>query len=84
VEGLEAQARQTWANIFAVLAYAGFDKAHIVKVTTFCTQPGQVAVTRKVRDEMLGGLAVASTYLEVAGLASPAFLIEIEAEAVKP
>jgi enamine deaminase RidA (YjgF/YER057c/UK114 family) len=31
---------------------------------------------------MLDGLAVASTYLEVAGLASPAFLIEIEAEAV--
>jgi enamine deaminase RidA (YjgF/YER057c/UK114 family) len=83
VEGLEGQARQTWANILAVLTHAGFEPRHLVKVTTFCTQPGQVAVARKAREEALGDLAVASTYLEVAGLASPAFLIEIEAEAVR-
>lgn len=82
LEGLEAQARQTWANIFAVLAHAGFEKRHLVKATTFCTVPGQIAVNRKVRDEALGGLAIASTYLEVAGLALPQFLVEIEAEAV--
>jgi 2-iminobutanoate/2-iminopropanoate deaminase len=82
VDGLEAQTRQTWANIFAVLKHAGFEKRHIVKVTTFCTLKGQVAATRKVRDEMLEGLLVASTYLEVAGLAAPEFLVEIEAEAV--
>ncbi len=81
-DGLEAQARRTWLNIFAVLAHAGFEARHLVKVTTFCTVPGQVALTRRVRDEALDGLLVASTYLEVAGLASPAYLIEIEAEAV--
>lgn len=82
VDGLEAQARQTWANIFAILVHAGFDKHHLVKVTTFCTVKGQVAINRKVRDDALGGLIVASTYLEVAGLAAPDFLVEIEAEAV--
>jgi 2-iminobutanoate/2-iminopropanoate deaminase len=82
VEGLEGQARQTWANIFAILKHAGFDKKHIVKATTFCTQPGQVAINRRVRDEALDGIVIASTYLEVPGLASPAFLVEIEAEAV--
>lgn len=81
-DGLDAQTRQTWANIFAVLTHAGFEKHHLVKVTTFCTVRGQVAVTRNVRDEMLAGLLVASTYLEVAGLAAPEFLVEIEAEAV--
>jgi enamine deaminase RidA (YjgF/YER057c/UK114 family) len=41
-----------------------------------------VAINRIVRDDALGDVVIASTYLEVAGLASPAFLIEIEAEAV--
>lgn len=82
VDGLEAQARQTWANIFAVLAHAGFDKTHLIKATTFCTVKGQIAINRRVRDEALGGVVIASTYLEVAGLASPDFLVEIEAEAV--
>lgn len=80
--GLEAQARQTWANLLAVLKHAGFDKQHLVKVTTFCTVKGQVATNRKVRDEALGGVLVAATYLEVAGLATPDYLVEIEAEAV--
>ncbi len=80
--GLEAQARQAWANIIAILTHAGFEKKHLVKATTFCTVPGQVMVNRLARDEALAGLAIASTYLEVPGLASPAFLVEIEAEAV--
>jgi 2-iminobutanoate/2-iminopropanoate deaminase len=80
--GLEAQARQTWENIFAVLAHTGFERHHLVKVTTFCTVKGQVAATRHMRDDALAGLLVASTYIEVAGLAAPEYLIEIEAEAV--
>jgi enamine deaminase RidA (YjgF/YER057c/UK114 family) len=36
-----------------------------------------------VRDQMLGDHAPASTYLEVAGLARPEFLFEIEGEAVR-
>jgi 2-iminobutanoate/2-iminopropanoate deaminase len=82
VEGVEAQARQTWANIFAILAHAGFEKSHLIRATTYCTRPGQVAIMRRVRDEALDGVVLASTYLEVSGLASPAFLVEIEAEAV--
>jgi 2-iminobutanoate/2-iminopropanoate deaminase len=82
LDGLEAQARQTWANIFALLAHAGFEKRHLIKAVTYCTVPGQIAVNRKVRDAALGDVVIASTYLEIAGLASPAFLVEIEAEAV--
>ncbi|HEX8164610.1 MAG TPA: RidA family protein [Beijerinckiaceae bacterium] len=36
-----------------------------------------------VRDRQFAGHAPASTYLEIAGLASPRFLVEIEGEAVK-
>ena len=82
VEGLEEQLRQCWRNLFAVLEGCGFTKEQLVKTTIFVTVPDGVATSRKVRDEMLEGLAVTSTYLQVAGLASPAFLCEIEGEAV--
>jgi enamine deaminase RidA (YjgF/YER057c/UK114 family) len=42
-----------------------------------------VAVFRAVRDRKLLGHAPAATCLEVAGLARPEWLVEIEAEAVK-
>ena len=83
-EGLEAQAEAAWDNLEAILAEAGMGVNDLVKTTVFCTQPGSVAVVRRVRERRLNGHAPTSTYLEVAGLASPAFLFEIEAEAVKP
>jgi len=36
-----------------------------------------------VRESKLGKAAPASTYLEVAGLAAPNYLVEIEGEAVR-
>lgn len=83
VEGLEGQMERAWTNLFGVLLAAGFTKQHLAKITIFVTLPGQAAVFRAMRDLMLDGHVCASTYLEVAGLAHPAFLVEIEAEAVK-
>ncbi len=82
-EGLEAQTEQCFKNIFAVLEGAGFSHEHLVKIVAYVTQSGQVAVFRDIRDRMMGGHLCASTYLEISGLASPQFLVEIEAEAVK-
>jgi len=82
-KGLEMQAEQCWANILEILECQGFGPADLVKVTTFCTVPGQVAVIRPIRDRAMDGNLCAHTYLEVSGLASPDFLIEIEAEAVR-
>ena len=56
--------------------------ADLIKVTSFCTVPGSVAMARRVRQRKLGQAAPASTYLEVAGLAAPEFLFEVEGEAV--
>ncbi len=83
VEGLEEQLRQCWHNLFAVLEGCGFRRDQLVKTTIFVTVPDAIATSRKVRDEMLAGVAVTSTYLQVAGLAAPALLCEIEGEAVK-
>lgn len=82
-EGFEAQAVRAWNNLFGVLKDAGFEKRHLVKVTIFVTEPNAVATSRAVRDRMLDGHVCASTYLQVAGLASPDYVVEIEAEAVK-
>jgi enamine deaminase RidA (YjgF/YER057c/UK114 family) len=82
-EGLEAQTELALDNLIAVLGEAGMEIADLVKMTTYVTVPGAVATFRRVRDRRFSGHAPASTYLEVAGLASPRFLVEIEGEAVK-
>lgn len=56
---------------------------HIVALRCYDVAPGNVAAYRAARDAALGGHLAACTYLVVAGLASPAFLTEIEVEAVR-
>lgn len=82
-DGVEAQAEQAWRNILSIVAAAGFSREHLIRATTYVTEPGQVAVCRAVRDRVLEGHSCANTYLEISGLAAPGWLVEIEAEAVK-
>ena len=82
-EGLEAQMERAWNNVFGVMVAAGFDKTHLIRATIYVTLPGQVSLYRMVRDKLLDGHLCANTYLEISALASPEFLVEIEAEAVK-
>jgi enamine deaminase RidA (YjgF/YER057c/UK114 family) len=72
---------QVFANIDKVLETGGMIKRDVVKLTVFVTQPGPeaLAVYRTLRDEWLEGHAPTATYLVVAGLAHPDFLVEIEA-----
>jgi enamine deaminase RidA (YjgF/YER057c/UK114 family) len=81
--GLESQLEQCWDNLIAVLHAADMDVADLVKVTIFVTVPEAIAISRRVRERKLGHHAPASTFLQVAGLARPDFLAEIEAEAIK-
>jgi 2-iminobutanoate/2-iminopropanoate deaminase len=80
---LEAQMETAWDNVIAILRHTDMTVNDLVKVTVYVTIPGSVGVYREVRDRKLAGHAPASTYLEVAGLARPDLLAEIEAEAVK-
>ena len=81
-QGLDAQMQQTWDNFLAVLETAGFETADVVKVTLFTTVPA-LQEFRRGREQALAGHAPAATYVQVAGLADPDFLVEIEGEAVK-
>jgi 2-iminobutanoate/2-iminopropanoate deaminase len=82
-EGYEAQAEQIWVNIAAILEAAGMGLKDIVAIRVYDVAPGDVQTYRRIRDRVLDGHLVAATYVIVAGLASPAFLTEIEVEAVQ-
>ena len=80
----EAQLEQAFANLLAVLAEAGMEREHLVKLNVFLTRRDDIGLYRTVRDRVLEGQETASTLLVVAALASPDFLVEIDAVAAAP
>ena len=76
----EAQARQVFANLEAALAAAGASMDHVVKLTVFLTDMADLAAFRKARDEFIrADTPPASSLVQVSGLVSPEFRIEVEA-----
>jgi len=82
-KGIGAQAEACWANIANILKAAGMGMDDLVKVTTFICNQGDIPAVRAARDKVIGDARPASTLIVVAGLASPDWLIEIEAIAAK-
>jgi enamine deaminase RidA (YjgF/YER057c/UK114 family) len=78
----EGQIAQAFANLRAVLTANGMTVQNIVKTTAFLTDRGLLGGYRQARGAVFGDHAPASTLLFVAGLADPAWVVEIEAEAV--
>jgi len=82
--GFEAQARQAWENLVAVLSAVGMDVSHLVKVTTYLVAAGDLAKLGPVRAGFLGSARPASTLVVVAALARPDWLFEVDAVAFRP
>ncbi len=81
---IEAQAAAVWANIGAILADAGMGFADLIKITILLTDKAYILPSRAARDKALGDIRPpASTLMIVSALASPNFMIEIEAIAAK-
>jgi len=81
----EAQVRQVFANLATALAAAGCGMEHLVKLTVFLTDIGDLGVIRAVRNEHIDPARLpASSLVQVAGLVHPAFRVEIEALAELP
>ncbi len=78
----EAQARQVYTNLKNILQEAGGGLKNIVKMTPILTHYGHVETYRKVRGEFFGDLMPPNTLLIIQSLASPDFMIEVEAIAV--
>lgn len=81
--GFAEQARLAWENLLAVLAAAHMDASHLVKVTTFMTEAGDLKDLNPVRSAFLGEARPASTLLIVKALARSEWLFEVEAVAYR-
>lgn len=78
----EAQCRQVFENVGAVLREAGASFEDVVKVTVFLPDITNLPIYRTVKAEFVTGKQPASTSIEVKGLAFPGLMIEVEAVAV--
>jgi enamine deaminase RidA (YjgF/YER057c/UK114 family) len=79
-----AQVRQIWRNIeAAVKAAGGAGLQNVVKTTTYVTSIDHAGAVRQAREELFRTITPpTSTLLVVSALASPDFVVEIEAIAV--
>ena len=77
-----AQARQVFGAVKSLVEAGGGTLANVVKITTYVTDVRYRMDFRVVRDEFFGQRGPASTMVQISALASPDYLIEIEAIAV--
>jgi enamine deaminase RidA (YjgF/YER057c/UK114 family) len=83
VSDFEAQARQAFRNVQLALEAVGMTFDHVVKLGLFVTDVSHLSTLRRVRDEFVNtAQPPASTLLQVAALALPGLLVEVEAIAV--
>jgi enamine deaminase RidA (YjgF/YER057c/UK114 family) len=85
-ESVDDQAVQALENIRLILAAEGAGPRDIVKLTFYvAAKPASLAKLNAKRAAMFAGTAPPpSTWVQVAGLARPEYLIEIEAVAAVP
>jgi 2-iminobutanoate/2-iminopropanoate deaminase len=78
----EAQVRQTFANLTTVLEQAGASLDAVVKFTVYLTDIGTLREYGRIRGELFPGAPPASTAVQIAALALPGMMIEVDAVAV--
>ncbi len=81
-EGVEAQTRQSLANIKAILDEAGYDVSDVVKTTVFIKNMGDFTAVNAIYAEFFGDSKPARSCVEVAKLPKDG-LVEIEFVAVR-
>ncbi|MEV0332132.1 RidA family protein [Nocardia sp. NPDC050717] len=74
-----AQARRALANVATVLTNGGSGLDRVVKATVFVTDIGRQDIFAEVRAEFLPAHSFAESFVQVAALAEPEWMIEIEA-----
>ena len=76
------QARAVFGSVKALVEAGGGSLANVVKITTYVTDVKNRPDFRVIRDEFFGPRGPASTMIQVAALAHPDYLIEINGVAV--
>ena len=85
VGDIDAQVAQTYKNIGLLLAGLGATPDDIVKTVTYVTDPGFAAAIHRGRQAFFAAAELpASTFIQVAGLADPRLLLEIDVVVMIP
>lgn len=79
---MKAQAEQVFKNLQAALAAAGAKFSDVVKMNTYITDMSKAQAVRDVRTRHFGETTPASTFVQVAALARPELMLEVEVIAV--
>jgi enamine deaminase RidA (YjgF/YER057c/UK114 family) len=86
--GLAGQVRQALANVVAVLAEAGAEPSHVVRLTWYVTSRAEYLAAQAeigaAYREVMGRHFPAMAVVEVSALVEERALVEIEATAVLP
>jgi enamine deaminase RidA (YjgF/YER057c/UK114 family) len=82
--GVYAQAKLCLDLISEALAKAGTGPEHVVRTRMFITDAAHWPEVARAHGEVFAEVRPAATAVIVAGLLDPAWLVEIEAEAVLP
>jgi enamine deaminase RidA (YjgF/YER057c/UK114 family) len=80
--GVYDQAKQAIANIAAALEQAGASLTDVVRTRIYLVDIDEQDELARAHREAFGDIRPASTMVEVAALATPEMLVEIEADAV--
>jgi len=78
----ETQVRQVYTNLTNILEESGGNLQNIVKMTTFLTHYNYIETYRSVRNEYFPEPCPPNTLLIIESLATPDYMVEIEAIAV--
>jgi reactive intermediate/imine deaminase len=81
---MKAQAEQVFKNLEAALTAAGAKFSDVVKMNTYVTDMEKAPAVREVRARYFGETTPASTLVQVARLARPELMLEIEVIAAVP
>ena len=84
VGDIDAQVRQTFANIQALLDAAGGGLEHLAEMTIYLRDINDRPAVTKVRQEVLARPYPTATKVEIKDFASPDWMIEISGLAVLP
>ena len=76
------QTKRAIENVGAALERAGASLEDVVRTRLYVTDASQWPAVARAHQEAFAAILPASTLVEVKGLASPAMLVEIEADAV--
>jgi enamine deaminase RidA (YjgF/YER057c/UK114 family) len=82
-EAFEAQIELAFDNLLAVIGSAQLSVGDLIKITVYVTVSGSLQAFNLARERKIGGLTPVLTYVEVAGLGDPRWLVSIEGEAIQ-